>query len=129
MGEIAFSLFGPGGILRGTLAADGVAYTSVGRWMSQTELQAMNTTGRVVEGAGGQTFVSTGGSTSYLGAARGSVYVEFQVPTKSLLQGGKDGWFKIIGPNASKTMQYQLSKQGGELLPNVKNVSGILKTK
>ena len=97
--------------------------------MSRSEFEAMNATKVVQEGSGGQTFVTTGGPTSYLGARRGSVFVEFEVPTRSLLQGGKDGWFKLIGPNASKTMKYQLKKQGGSMLPDFKNLSGILQIK
>lgn len=42
---------------------------------------------------------------------------------------GKEGWFKMIGPNASKTMKYQLEKQGGQMLPEFENLSGAIKTK
>jgi RHS repeat-associated protein len=129
--NVAYAVFGTTSLISGVLSmgSKGVAYTTVGRWMSQAELKAMNTTGMIQQGAGGQTFVTTGGASSYMGAARGSVYVEFQVPTRSLLQGGKDGWFKMIGPDASKTMQYQLNKQGGSMLPRFKNLSGVLQTK
>jgi RHS repeat-associated protein len=129
--NVAYAVFGTTSLIRGVLSMGrgGVAYTTVGRWMSQAELKAMNTTGMIQQGAGGQTFVTTGGASSYMGAARGSVFVEFQVPTKSLLQGGKDGWFKMIGPDASKTMQYQLNKQGGVMLPQFKNLTGILQIK
>lgn len=127
----AYAVFGVTGMIRGVLAMEsaGIAYTTVGRWMSKAELEAMNKTGLIQEGAGGQTFVATGGSKSFTTAAEGSVYVEFEVPTTSLLQGGKDGWFKIIGPNASKSMKYQLNKQGGEFLPKFKNLSSILDSK
>ncbi len=110
--------------------AAAVEMTTVGRWMSQTEYDAMVTSGRMLEGGGGQTFVSTNGFADYMGqATKGSVYAEFQVPTSSLLKGGKDGWFKAIGPNSSKSMQQALSKQGGEMLPKVENLSPVLKTK
>lgn len=129
--SVSYTIFGATSLIRGILSAgsEGVAYTTVGRWMSEAELKAMNATERVVEGAGGQTFVTTGGATSYAGAAKGSIYVEFQVPTRSLLQGGKDAWFKMIGPNANQAMKSQLQKQGGEMLPRFKNLSGILQTK
>ncbi|UZD35982.1 TreTu family toxin [Capnocytophaga ochracea] len=103
--------------------------TTVGRWMSRAEYDIMLKTGRVVEGAGGQTFVATGGSGAFNAAPKGSVYVEFQVPTNSLLQGGKSNWFKLIGPNASKSQRFLLEKQGGQILPEAKNISPVLKVK
>jgi len=103
--------------------------TTVGRWMSKKEYEIMVKTGKVVEGGGGQTFVATGGSESFKGAAKGSVYAEFDIPTSSLLQGGKADWFKVIGPKANKSMQKKLIDQGGEILPSVKNLTKILKTK
>ncbi|WP_438811675.1 hypothetical protein [Pseudomonas poae] len=39
-----------------------------------------------------------------------------------MLQGGKDGWFKVIGPDAGKSQQFLLNKQGGEHLPAIKNI-------
>ncbi|WP_222984569.1 DUF6443 domain-containing protein [Flagellimonas meishanensis] len=110
-------------------AGTGSKWVTVGRWMSADELAVMRETGRMVEGAGGQTFVSVGGSTSFTAARAGSVYVEFQVPATSLLQGGRANWFKIIGPNASKAMQSSLQKQGGAMLPEVKNITKVLATK
>jgi len=104
-------------------------WTTVGRWMSKIEYNAMKSGGNVLEGAGGQTFVTKGGPTVFQGAPKGSIYVEFQVPTNSLLQGGKDGWFKILGPNATKSQLYLLEKQGGQLLPPYRNLSSILMTK
>ena len=101
--------------------------TTVGRWMSRAEYDIMLKTGRVVEGAGGQTFVATGGSGAFNAAPKGSVYVEFQVPTNSLLQGGKSNWFKLIGPNASKSQRFLLEKQGGQILPEAKNITPVLK--
>jgi hypothetical protein len=103
--------------------------TTVGRWMSRTEYSLMLKTGKMVEGAGGQTFVSTGGSEAFTAAAKGSVYVEFQVSTNSLLQGGASNWFKVIGPNSSNAMKTALEKQGGQLLPQVQNLSGVIKVK
>ncbi|SNY94328.1 RHS repeat-associated core domain-containing protein [Flagellimonas pacifica] len=108
----------------------GVTSTArVGRWMSKAEYEIMKRTGRMAEGAGGQTFVTTGGASSFNAAAKGSVYVEFDIATNSLLQGGKSGWFKAIGPNSSKAMQHMLQKQGGQVSPTVQNMSGILKVK
>jgi hypothetical protein len=51
--------------------------------MSEAEYQTMQSTGRIVEGAGGQTFAATNGVNSFAAAAKGSVYAEFEVlPTK-----------------------------------------------
>lgn len=83
----------------------------------------------MVEGAGGQTFVATEGPGAFNAAAKGSVYAEFQVPTNSLLQGGQANWFKVLGPNSGKAMQGALQKQGGQLLPQIQNLSPILQVK
>ncbi|WP_223815934.1 two-partner secretion domain-containing protein [Pseudomonas chlororaphis] len=100
-----------------------VSMTRVGRWMSSDELSQMQSTNKVVQGGGGQTFISTNGFADFKGPApKGSVYVEFDVPSNSLLQGGKEGWFKMIGPDASKSQQFLLNKQGGEHLPEIKNI-------
>lgn len=81
---------------------------------------------KVVQGGGGQTFISTNGVSNFKATAQaGSVYVEFDVPTNSLLQGGKDGWFKLIGPDASKSQQFMPNKQGGSQLPEVKNITVV----
>lgn len=91
--------------------------------MSIDELALMNQTGRMQEGAGGLTFAVTSGPQSFLKQAKtGSLYVEFNVSTKSLLQGGKSDWVKTIGPSAPKSQQFMLKKQGGEMLPKVKNI-------
>ena len=111
------------------IAGQTARVTRVGRWMSQAEYAIMKKTGQLVEGAGGQTFVTTGGASSYKAATKGSVYVEFDVGVNSLLQGGKQGWFKVIGPSAGKAMQSQLTKQGGQVLPSVQNISNVLKIK
>lgn len=103
--------------------------TTVGRWMSTAEYDAMKVGGRMLEGAGGKTSVSIGGSEAFTGAARGSVYAEFQVPTNSLIQGGQSNWFSILGPNASKSQLFMLGKQGGQILPEIQNLSPILRIK
>ena len=100
------------------LVDNAVNSVRVGRWMSQVEYQAMRETRRIQEGAGGSTSVATGGPASFVKQApTGSVYVEFNVPRASLLQGGQTDWFKAVGPNASKSMKFMLEKQGGEVLP------------
>lgn len=51
------------------------------------------------------------------------------MPTNSLLQGGQEGWFKTIEPNANNAMRKALINQGGQMLPKFKNLSSILNTK
>lgn len=101
-----------------------VSVTRVGRWMSSDELDDMQSSGKVVQGSGGQTFISINGADDFKGTAeKGSVYVEFDVPTNSLIQGGKDGWYKMLGPDAKPSQLYLLNKQGGTLTPEVSNIS------
>lgn len=107
-----------------SLAGDG-GFIKVGRWMSNTEFEMVQCSGRMVEGAGGQTFVTTGGAESFSAALKGSIYAEFEVPSNSLLQGGGPNWYKASGPNAGKAMQSALNKQGGQLLPEIRGLKQI----
>lgn len=80
----------------------------------------------MVQGGGGQKFISTNDVSDFKATApAGAVYVEFDVPTNSLLQGGEDGWFKLIGPDASKSQQFMMNKQGGSQLSEVKNITVV----
>ena len=114
-----------------TVAGKADDVTTVGRWMSKTEYATMSKTNQMIEGAGGKTSVAIGGADAFKGAAKGSVYVEFGVPTNSLVQGGQSNWFSVIGPNANRVMQATVQKQGGQLINEIqiKNLSPILKTK
>jgi hypothetical protein len=92
-----------GALVRGGLeAARGAASTvTVGRWMSQAELKAMQTTGRVQESFNaGVTSVTLPANPAAYGAARaGDVFVRFDVPQSAI--GAADGaWGKIFGPNS-----------------------------
>ena len=107
-----------------TRVVNGVSITRVGRWMSPEELTLMQSTGKVIQGGGGQIFISINGVNDFKGAApKGSVYVEFDVPSNSLIQGGKDGWYKMLGSDAKPSQKYQLNKQGGSLTLNVNNIN------
>ncbi|WP_422047497.1 hypothetical protein [Rosenbergiella metrosideri] len=107
-----------------TKVVNNISVTRVGRWMSSDELAQMQSSGKVVQGGGGQTFISTNGVNDFKGAApKGSVYVEFDVPSSSLIQGGKDGWYKMLGSDAKPSQKYQLDKQGGSLTPDVNNIN------
>lgn len=105
-------------------------WTKVGRWMSEKEYSLMQNTGRVQEGSGGVTFASVAGPDDYRAtAAPGTIYVEYEVPTKSLLGGGSSTWVKNVGPGANSTMKIMLKKQGGEMLPEVRNLSPVIEKK
>ena len=80
--------------------------------MSPEELTQMQKTGKTVQGGGGQTFISINGINDFKGAApKGSVYVEFNAPTNSLIQGGKNGWYKMLDPDANSSQKYLLNKR------------------
>lgn len=94
--------------------------------MSPEELTQIQKTGKTVQGGGGQTFISINGINDFKGTApKGSVYVEFDVPTNSLIQGGKDGWYKMLGPDAKPSQKYLLNKQGGSLTPDLSNIKVV----
>lgn len=74
----------------------------------------------------GQTFIYINGINDFKGtASKGSVYVEFDVPTNSLIQGGKDGWYKMLDPDAKPSQKYLLNKQKGSLTPDVSNIKVV----
>jgi hypothetical protein len=104
--------------------------TTVGRWMSTVELEKMRKTGRTVESWSTKTDVSINGFQDFMPMAKkGQVYVEFSVPTNSLIYGGKPGWFHMIGPNGGASRKAALSKQGGQMLPEFENLTPVLHTK
>jgi len=97
--------------------------------MSEQEAATMKNGSPATVGAGGKTSVTVGGPEVWNSAKPGSVYVEFQVPTNSLVPGGGKGIFSILGSNASKSQLFQLQKLGGPVSPPVQNISPILKIK
>ena len=106
-----------------TALINGVEHIRVGRWMSTDELSKMKESSKIVSGGGGLTFISLNGIDDYKGAAKsGSVYVEFNVPKTSLLQGGKEGWFKMVNDDASNSQKNLLQKKGGILSPDVNDI-------
>ena len=108
----------------------GAESTRVGRWMSTGEYEAMVATGKVQEGAGGVTYAATSGPASFRAQAKpGSIYVEYDVPSNSLVRGSKSDWVRNVGPGAAASTKRMLEKQGGEQLPAVKNVSKPLEKK
>jgi len=89
--------------LTGPDAAEGadVATTTVGRYMSQTELDAMTTSGRVQESFNnGVTSVTVPPNPGlYRAAPTSDIFTQFDVPTSSL-NGVGTGTAKIYGPNS-----------------------------
>lgn len=76
--------------------------TRVGRWMSSDELAEMSSTGRVVEGGGGRTFVvEPPNPSAYPSERPGPVYAEFDVATDALSAASKLEWSVIPGPNVT----------------------------
>jgi hypothetical protein len=68
--------------------------------MSESEFDQMSSTGRVVEGAGGRTYViSPPDPAAYQSAARGSIYAEFNVPSDVLHPASQPNYWQIPGPN------------------------------
>ena len=96
----------------------------VGRWMSEKELAKMKETGKVQEGAGGQTYGSTAGPNDFKKTAKkGSLYVEYDVDNKSVITpAGKKTWVKTLGNSAPKSQKHRLKKQGGSFNPSAKNI-------
>jgi hypothetical protein len=82
------------------LAAEG-ATTTVGRYMSQAELDAMKAEGKVQESLNnGVTSVTHPPSpTAYANAPKGDIYTEFDVP-KSAINAADGTTAKIYGPNS-----------------------------
>jgi len=107
---------GPGQVIKdtdtGNVAVVFITHYSQSARHRDIDCNVMKNTGRMIEGAGGQTFVATGGSNAFKAAAKGSVYAELQVPKNSLLQGGQPNWFKVIGPNAKSNQLFLCAKTG-----------------
>ena len=76
--------------------------TTVGRWMSPAELEAMQAEGLVQESTlNGVTSVSIPPNpAAYTNAPPGDVFVEFDVPEGAVRNISPNGWGKIFGPNS-----------------------------
>jgi hypothetical protein len=78
--------------------------------MSQSEYAEMIKSGRVLEGAGGRTYVVRPPDPGGFPAGK-DVYAEFDVPTSSLRPAGKPEWGVIPGPNAGTRIYGPLPKE------------------
>jgi RHS repeat-associated protein len=104
--DLSLAVMGPVGSLeeRAVISGGGGGgnLTRVGRWMSMQEFDQMSATGKVIEGAGGRTYViRPPNPASYSSARLGSAYVEFDVPASVLRPASKPDWAVIPGPNVT----------------------------
>lgn len=113
------------GSLTGDLAEGAVKETTtVGRWMSQAEYDAMQASGKVQESFSGTTHVaSPADASAFINQAKSrSLYVEFTVPTSSL-RATSEGWAKIIGPNS---LEGRLAARKGMKIPQMPDAGNII---
>ena len=107
------------------MSANSSATTRVGRWMSKAEYSKMVSTGKVQMSANGMTHVSNPADINAFAkqAKKGSVYVEFDVPSASVSPGGKDSWGIINGPGSPKDRLYiRNGLPGITEMPNATNI-------
>ena len=76
--------------------------TRVGRWMSQEEYDKMISSGKVQMSGDNKVHVANPADINAFGkqAPKGSLYVEFDVPSNTISKGGTDGWGIINGPGS-----------------------------
>jgi hypothetical protein len=99
----------------------------VGRWMSVGELDAMQTSGFVQEGAGGTTYVARPANAEAYRtqASPGTYYVEFDVPRSCLLPAGNREWAQIPGPNSFEA-RFRLKRgEAAPQFPRALNISNL----
>ena len=80
----------------------GTDTTRVGRWMSQDEYDKMVASGKVQMSGDNKVHVANPADINAFGkqAPKGSIYVEFDVPSNTISKGGTDGWGIINGPGS-----------------------------
>lgn len=104
----------------------GTDTTRVGRWMSQDEYDKMVASGKVQMSGDNKVHVANPADINAFGkqAPKGSVYVEFDVPSNTISKGGTDGWGIINGPGS---LLDRLNAKKGlpriTEMPNVTNIS------
>jgi len=107
-------------------AESGTDTTRVGRWMSQDEYDKMVASGKVQMSGDNKVHVANPADINAFGkqAPKGSVYVEFDVPSNTISKGGTDGWGIINGPGS---LLDRLNAKKGlpriTEMPNVTNIS------
>ena len=101
--------------------------TRVGRWMSQAEYDKMVETGRVQASYSGNntTFVADPANPNAFGqqAKSGSIYVEFDVDSSRVFQGGNEAWGIIPGPGSiHDRLRIQKGLPGYTDMPTATNI-------
>lgn len=110
----------------GNDSKSGTDTTRVGRWMSQDEYDKMVASGKVQMSGDNKVHVANPADINAFGkqAPKGSVYVEFDVPSNTISKGGTDGWGIINGPGS---LLDRLNAKKGlpriTEMPNVTNIS------
>jgi RHS repeat-associated protein len=105
---------------------DDVSMTRVGRWMSKSEYQQMLNSGFVQKSHGHITHVTYPANPEAFKAAKsGSVFVEFDVPTSSIVPGGKEGWGIIPGPGSIYDKLKIRKGFPGYKMPKAKNIKVV----
>jgi RHS repeat-associated protein len=104
-------------------------WVRVGRWMSQEELESMQTTGAAQESRalGGSRVAFPANSEAYKDAAAGSLYVEYDIPASAAKPAGS-GWARIPGPNSVEGRAAAAAGRPAPEMPTVKNVE-VVKSK
>ncbi len=76
--------------------------TRVGRWMSEGEYNKMYKTKQVQMSDDNKVHVANPADfyAYYKQAAKGSIYVEFDVPSNTIFPGGNEKWGIIAGPGS-----------------------------
>lgn len=113
-----------GDALRLRCAVDPLGLTAtVGRWMGPAEYQQMLDTGTVVQSSTGTTHVAYPADIDAFGkqAKNGAMYVEFDVPEKSLVP-TNEGWAKIVGPDS---IEGRLAKRKDLPVPEMPTAENI----
>ncbi|WP_456300896.1 TreTu family toxin [Fusobacterium necrophorum] len=98
--------------------------TRVGRWMSESEYKKMLETGKVQMSDGGITHVTNPADiNAFKAAKKGSIYVEFDVETNVINNGGKKEWGIISGPNSPiDKLNRKKGLPGIEKMPDAFNI-------
>lgn len=99
--------------------------TRVGRWMSQEEYDKMISSGKVQMSGDNKVHVANPADIDAFGkkAPKGSLYVEFDVPSNTISQGGTDGWGIINGPGS--LMDRLNAKKGLPRITEMPNATNI----
>jgi nitrogen regulatory protein PII len=80
----------------------GNSTTRVGRWMSEAEYNEMVRTGQVQMSGDNKVHVANPANMDSFSsqAPKGSIYVEFDVPSNAVFSGGRQDWGIVAGPGS-----------------------------